>query len=327
MASTVYRPFEHIEFDDHTCFLTGVKTDEKMSVFPEWLMDRYGFREEEMMMMDKVKKYLFGDLVLPCSPEVKRAFEDLDLEFQKAFDGGYESVRNFDPLKLFQWIGRIVYGLLIYELRFEKARFEKYDKEFDLAQVLKERYGIFHLMLQSIMRPIHFEGVTPWTLLVVRHRLSEDSFSFRDDAINLMFSMRVKGFGIIACLQDNQAIYTKEKELLDKIGEAELHPLQFEELYGRFHYSDYIKLYKPQYLFSEEENEIHIKALPVEAEEGYPLFGLWDEDMFAQLLGNYWELYGLQKHHILRFPDPIKTFLLNPYTGDFIDPDSIEQPY
>ncbi|QCX52830.1 hypothetical protein [Elizabethkingia sp. JS20170427COW] len=329
MALQLYNPFKEISFQDNKCFLSGEETSDKMSVFPEWLMQKYKFAEDEFEMMDKMQKVLYQDLQLPCSALVKEAFEKLDSEVELVFNKGYEAMLALESLKLFQWIGRIIYGVLYYELTLERKRHEKYHKEFGLSPLLKERFGVFHLMMQSIIYPVYIKDaeVLPWTIKVLRHKFSTDIFSYRDDAINLIFNLRVQNFGIIACLQDNGAILNKEQELLDTIGEATLHPIQFEELYARFHYSNYLQQYKPNYRIEQKENEIWIEALPVVADEARPIFGFWDEDMFAQVLANYWDVYGFQKNDIYRYPQPIKSYLTKAYTGDFILPESIKLPF
>ena len=58
-----------------------------------------------------------------------------------------------------------------------------------------------------------------------------------------------------------------------------------------------------------------------------PVFGLWDENIFAQLLSNYWQVYGIERDDILKPQKPLLSFLENPYTKDFVDPDTIALPF
>ncbi len=44
-----------------------------------------------------------------------------------------------------------------------------------------------------------------------------------------------------------------KKDILDKMEGHVLHPIQFEELYARFHYSDYILQYKPEYKIEKQD--------------------------------------------------------------------------
>lgn len=327
MISSLYRPFEDLIFDDHFCFLSGQLTTETISVFPEWLLEHYEFGDERVEMMDKMKTYRFGDLKMPCAPHVKEAFEQLDSKFREAFKTRYEGISKMDEESLFLWTGRIVYGLLYQELIYERNRIQRKGKELDLSPYLKERFGLFHLMLQSLIEPIYFKGKKPWSMTVFPLKYSEDIFSYRDDTVNLLFQMGVDGFGIIVCFQDNGAIGERLNDMLMKMKGHVLHPVQFEELYAHFHYSDYILQQKPKYIIEETENSITIEALPMEPSEGRPLFGFWDEDIFAQLLANYWSVYGIQKEEILQFQKPRLSYLENPYSKDFILPEDIKLPF
>ncbi|SRX54774.1 hypothetical protein [Aequorivita sp. CIP111184] len=327
MAQTLFNPFEDLIFDEHFCFLSGALTNEHISVFPEWLMKHFKFDDERIEMMDKTKSYTYTDLRLPCSPEVKTAFKELDIKVQDAYKNGFEGMASLDQELLFQWTGRMVYGLLYYEMLYERDRLLKQGEEFELSAHLKERFGRFHLMLQSVIAPVSFVGKKPWSIAVFPLKYSADIFSYRDDAINLMFSFGVNGFGFIACLQDNGIIGDKQKDILDKMKGHVLHPIQFEELYARFHYSDYILQYKPEYKIESEDDKVIVEALPIESTANKPIFGFWDEDIFAQLLSNYWQVYGIEREDILKFQKPPLSFLENPYTKDFINPESIDLPF
>lgn len=327
MSIKLYNPFKTLAFDTHTCFLSGEETSENITVFPEWLMNRFHFEDDAFEMMDKVNKLSYKDLKMPCSPKVKEAIRTLDEKIKKAFENGFEAVSALDSLSCFQWIGRIVYGVLYHELSLEKERLKKYDKPLELSPLLKDKYGNFHLMLQSLITPITFGERKPWSIILFRMKYSADIFSYRDDAVNLMFQLGINGFGLVACLQDNGVLLEKNKEVVEKIKGHILHPVQFEELYARFHYSDYILQYQPEYEITVEENQIHITALPVVANENRPLFGHWDNDMFAQVLTNYWQVYGIEKKDILHFQKPPISFLENPYTQDFILPEKITLPF
>jgi hypothetical protein len=218
----------------------------------------------------------------------------------------------------------MVYGLLYYEMLYEKDRMLAKGEEFELSGTLKKRFGYFHLMLQSVIKPVSFIGKKPWSIAVFPLKYTSDIFSYRDDPINLMFSFGVNGFGFIACLQDNGVIGDKQKELLDKMEGYVLHPIQFEELFARFHYSDYILQYTPEYKIGNEDNKITIE---IETAGKQAIFGPWDNDMFSQLLSNYWQVYGIEKEEILRFQKPPISFIENPYTNDFINPESIDLPF
>jgi len=324
MSQLLYNPFKELIFDEHFCFLSGVLTTESMTVFPKWLMDHFKFGDEKIEMMDKAKSYHYEDLRLPCSVEVKKAFEELDVKIETAYKKGFEGMDALEEELLFQWTGRMVYGLLYYEMIYERDTQLAQNKTFEFSETLRKRFGHFHLMLQSIVEPITFVGQKPWSFAIFPLKYSSDIFSYRDDPINLMFSFGVNGFGFIACLQDNGVIGEKHKEILDKMKGHVLHPVQFEELYARFHYSDYILQHQPEY--NVESLDEHI-SIAIKTNGVQPVLGFWDENIFAQLLSNYWQVYGIEKEDILQFQKPPVSFLENPYSKDFIQPETISLPF
>ena len=327
MTSPYFNPFQDLIFDDQFCFLTGDLTTEKMSVFPEWLMEHFKFGEDKIEMMDKSKSYRYQDLQLPCSPRVKKAFEELEENIQTAYKKGFEGMSELDEHLIFLWSGRMVYGMLYYEMQYESQQKLRLRETFDLSETLRERFGNFHLMLQSIVEPISFTGQKPWSIALFPLKYSADIFSYRDDTVNLLFQFGVNGFGFIACLQDNGIIGEKHRDILEKMKGHVLHPLQFEELFARFHYSDYILQYKPEYKIENTDDGISIEAIPILPTENRPVFGFWDEEIFAQLLTNYWSVYGIQRGDIIQFQKPFLSFLENPYTKDFVNPESIDLPF
>ena len=327
LTETLYHPFQTLTFDDHICFLTGKETSEQMTIFPEWFMDKYKLGDEVFEMMDKLKSVTYNELKVPCTTKVKQAFDDLDQKISEAFDKGYDAVKALDSHDLFLWLGRMVYGTLFHEMSKEKVRLAKFDKELSVSPFLKERFGLFHLMLQSIIIPMEFTGKNPWSITVVRHKFSADIMNYRDDTVNLMFQLGLKDFGIIASLHDNEVVADHQKAILEKIGDHVLHPVQFEELYARFHYSNYLLQYEPEYIIEKNEDGLKIESLAVTENANRPLFGFWDEDTFASVLAGYWTVYGIEKKNILKFPNPILSYLEDPYTKDFIAPEKINLPF
>lgn len=330
MTSNFFNPFKEMIFDGHFCFLSGDLTTENMTVFPEWLMAHFKLGDEKISLMEnsQMKMVSYRDLKLPCAPHVKKAFDELDLKFREAYKNGYEGMAELDEKLLFQWSGRIVYGLLYLEFVGEWERHQKLGKEFTIAPKLKEHLQLFHLMLQSVVEPISFGERKPWSIVVFPLKYSADILSFRDDVINLLFQFGVNGFGFIVCFQDNGIIAEKQNDILEKIKGHTLHPVQFEELFARLHYTADLLQYEPKYEFEEQKNDLKIEALPIiQANPNLPVFGFWIDDFYARLLSNYWQVYGIEKGEILQFQKPFLSFLEEPYSKNFIEPESIKLPF
>lgn len=330
MSIQLFNPLENLHLNDNTCFLSGedLTTPEALSIFPEWMMDRFGLREKRFKMMDKMNEVAYKDLNLPCSIAVKEKFEALEKEVETAFNEGYEAVKAFDSHKLFIWMSKIVYGILYHDLVIEKKVKERQSSEMSISPILQERFGLFHLFLQSFIAPITFTGdLRPWSISVVRLKYSKDICNYRDDSVNMIFSLGVNGFGIIGCLLDNGTVVKEYQPLIDKIGDTVLHPVQFEELCARFQYSSYLLDYKPTYRMKETEDSWVVEALPIVSDGKTPVFDKWDEDTFATVLEGYFKPWGLTKKEIITPPNSPISFLENEVTHQFISPESVKLPF
>lgn len=333
MPISLFNPIENLHFNSRTCFLTGVdldNEDQSVSVFPEWILDRFSLKDKRFRMLDQVTGIQYQDLRLPCSTDVvKNALNPLDEEIRCAFAKGYDEIKKISEERLFQWMGKIVYGVLYNDLCLEISRSlrKAKGKEFKLSPLLKERFGKFHLMLQSLVMPMEFRGLKPWSIRIVKLKYSKDTFNYKDEPMNLNFSLGMDDFGIIACLQDNGAVGNYQQSIIDKIGEKVLHPIQFEELCGRFLYSNYLLKYRAEYKIQPADEKIVIEAITPEPAINDSLFASWDDNMFAQVLAGYWEPWGYTKNEIITFPDSPISFLENDFTHEFIEPESISLPY
>jgi hypothetical protein len=80
-----------------------------------------------------------------------------------------------------------------------------------------------------------------------------------------------------------------------------LHPAQFEELYGRFLYTNYLLRDIPDYLIREESNTITLR-LPENAFGSLPKYAPWKDEIFAQVLTNMWNPWGIPLEMVHRYP-------------------------
>lgn len=331
MSLSLFNPFETLHFEETTCFLSGedlTSAAQKISVFPEWILDRFSLHDKKFKMIDNVTGIRYTDLQLPCSDKVKTAFEKLESEIKTAIEEGTEAIKKIPEEHLFLWMGKFVYGVLYHDLVLaSRSKKKPGAKDFQLSPTLKLRFSKFHLMLQSLIVPMEFKGEKPWSIAIVNLKYSKDIFNYKDEPTNLNFSLGMNGFGIIACLQDNGAVARKEKNVLEKIDEKILHPIQFEELSARFLYSNYLLKNQGRTNIEVEEGKVIITSFPSEETTSESLFAAWDEDMFAQVLAGYWESWGFTKKEIINLPDSPISFLENDYTHEFIEPGTIDLPF
>ncbi|MEO6818727.1 MAG: hypothetical protein ABI266_01140 [Ginsengibacter sp.] len=325
MNPELYRPFDDFQFEGEKCFLSGKNAECKISVFPGWLMNRYDLHEKTIVMLaENAVKY--QDLKLPCSNmAAEHSIDPLEKEIEIAFNAGYQSVKKLTKKTLFQWIGKLVYGVLYNDIVFGIKQQSAKGKQFSLSPLLTKKISNLHSMLQSMLMPMDFQEV-PWSIEVVKLNYSKDIFNYKDETKNLNFSLGMNGFGIIACLQDNGENSRLHENLMQQIGDTALHPIQFEELWSRFLYSNYLLYNSSEYSYTLSNGEIIVA--PIKAEWKHEnLFGKWDDKMFAQVLANYWKPWGLTMKDIFSFPNPPISYLIDEYTNTFILPGSIEQPF
>jgi hypothetical protein len=305
----LYSPFEHLDFNDRTCFLTGTAATERITAFPGWILDRFDLAGKPFKLLDE-SVVVYRDITAPCSFDACIAMEALDVQIRTAFETGFEAVKRLPEIALFQWIGKLMYAILHHEVRIGIRQQAMAGEQMQFSRSLIHRFSHFHYMLQSLVRPIVFEGVMPWSIAVVKVDHPAAAFSYRDEINTLTFSLRMNDFGIIACLQDNGENKRFNREILGRVEGNVLHPVQFEELCARFFYSSYLFNRLPEYTLLEAPDAVYIEPMPYSGSK--PLFDHWQNKTYGQVLENFWKPWGMLLLEIIRDPENPMTFLGKP---------------
>jgi hypothetical protein len=230
---------------------------------------------------------------------------------EQAIEQGFDELKKLPEIKLFQWIGKWLYGMVYFEI-IEAIKHQTGPGEgLSFSQSLIHKFENLQFMLQSLIRTVEFEGVKPWTISIFKVANSLETFSYRDEINTLTFSLRMNDFGIIACLQDNNSNGKYHRELLEKIGESILHPAQFEEVCGRFFYSSYLFNRLPEYTILPVTEVVYIESMPFFSVSGKPLFDPWQNKTYAQVLENFWKPWDILRFEILKNPEEPLSFLFN----------------
>jgi len=329
MPVQIYHPFEKSNFSNSTCFLSGEKLsseEEKVQVFPQWLMSRYGLEDEPFKLLDE-SMATYKDLKLPCAAQINEQFlEPLEAEIAAAFAIGYDAVKELDELKLFQWAGKLLYGLIFNELRSGIKQQHAQGEEFNISQSIIHKFSHLHLMLQSINQPVYFEDFKPFSLFLFKVENNEKEFGYRDEINTLTFALRIKDFGLVICLQDNGANRFYHREVLEKIEGKTLHPIQFEEFSGRVFYSAYLFNRLPEYTILEVNDDVFIESMPLRGISSKSLFDNWNNKTYGQVLESFWKNWGFLLLEIIKNPEEPMSFLFDG-EGKFIDSLTIELPH
>ncbi|MEJ6982020.1 hypothetical protein WG906_16240 [Pedobacter sp. P351] len=320
MSTALFRPFDRYDFSEQVCYLTGQPATEQTSVFPEWVLKQFDLHEKPFKMLDE-HIATYQDITIPVSFEALTAIRSLDNEIQEAFNSGYTAVKDLEEIKLFQWISKQVYGIIHWEVRAGMRQQRAIGEEFSFSQAIAHKFSNLHIMLQSLVQTVEFEGDSPWSIQVFPVKNDEDTFIYRDEINTLVFSLRMNDFGIIASLQDNGESLNYQKDILKKVAHKQLHPIQFEELCARFFYSAYLFNRLPEYTIVATEEATYIEAMPLRI-SSRPVYDIWQTKTYGQVLENFWKPWGFLLLEIIKNPEMPMSFLEDS-KGDFIPEEKI----
>ncbi len=323
----LYNPFKDFRFDNKTCFLSGQplrSADEEIQVFPHWLMRKFDLENKPFKLLDdSIRTY--KQLKLPCATDVAERIAELDRQVAAAFDSGYVAVKDLEATVLFQWVAKMVYGVVFNEIQAGIRQQALSGEAMNFSQVLAHKFKNLHLMLQSLITPMQFDGALPFTVVVIQVANPEQTFSYRDEINTLVYSLRMSDFGLIVCLQDNGTNGIYHEEHLKHIDGQLLHPVQFEEICARFFYSAYLFNRLPEYTVLQTDKKTYIEPMPLADMSMKPIFDHWQVKTYGQVLENFWKAWGFTLFEIIKDPEHPMSFLVDGH-GDFIPAQQITLP-
>jgi hypothetical protein len=315
MTTKIFRPFERYNFADSTCYLTGKPAIMQTTVFPDWILKQFDLGDKPFKMLDE-RIATYQDIKIPVSADAVSAITALDDEIHQAFNNGYSSVIALEEIKLFQWIAKQVYGIIHWEVRAGIRQQKSIGEEFIFSESIAHKFSNLHIMLQSLVQSIEFEGISPWSIKIVPVKNAANTFNYRDEINTLVFSLRMNDFGIIASLQDNGESLNYHKDILNKIAQQQLHPIQFEELCAKFFYSAYLFNRLPEYTVISTDEITYIEAMPLRI-SSRPVYDIWQAKIYGQVLENFWKAWGFLLLEIIKNPEKPMSFLEDE-NGDLI---------
>ncbi|WP_345950277.1 hypothetical protein ABDD95_02225 [Mucilaginibacter sp. PAMB04274] len=328
MAASIYNPFTRFNFSNRNCFLTGQTLsteEEKIQVFPAWLMSRYQLEDKVIKLLDE--SYTgYKDLKIPCAAAINEQYiTPLETEVEAAFAKGYEGVKQLDPLTMFHWAGKLLYGIIFNEMQAGIRQQHAQGEVFNLSQALTHKFGNLHLMLQSLKLPIVFDGFMPFSFFLFKVNNAENEFAYRDEINTLTISLRVQDFGLIICLQDNGVNGRYHQQIWEQLKNDTLHPIQFEEFSARVFYSAFLFNRLPEYEILPVADEIFIEAAPLRGTSSRPTFDEWTNKTYGQVLESFWKKWGFLLLEIIKDPEQPMSFLFTP-DGHKIGAEAVDLP-
>lgn len=289
-GSALYRAFERKRYGLQTCFLCGRRlarthgTEEH--VFPRWIQERFGLWNQHLGLLNGTL-IPYRQLTIPCCAQCNNEdLSRLENTMRTAVEQGVEAVRALPPLTLFQWMGKIYYGLL-YKEHFLRRQRSGRTKTKIVSRDMLECFKLHHFFLQSIKRPVYFPTSFPASIFVHRIQCARDirrQFDFRDLPHFVGLSIRLGAVGLIAVLQDGGVQAEVMGDTHREFYERDLHPLQFAELTARTFYKATLMNRSPKYTIAETDGHIMVLQMPIMGFSAKPVYDEWNDADFARVM-------------------------------------------
>jgi len=304
---TLYNPFDGLLFAGPFCFLCGqsVSAAEKVPVFPQWLMNKYNFAHQELLLLDK-SITTYQELNIPCCPACQHQYvEPLEQKVQTAASQGLTGLQALDEKLLFQWLGKMFYGMLVRELIAEQNPLMR--PQYSLTDDVRmlDKFQSFFKMLQSIRVPMEFSDFVPFSLFLVPVKPTEGelSFEYRDDLHTMVFSLKLENTWLICCLLDNGIIKDALRRLWHPLQGKELHPKQIAEFLAQVYYAAYLFNVIPEYFVrTVKPQDEHLVVDTLIDDITASVFNPWQLTGYAHMFEEMLKRWGITETEILKDP-------------------------
>lgn len=303
-------PFD--EFSENKCFLCGKLLHEdinsKEHVFPKWLLHRFNLWDKTITMLNGTS-IPYRYLTIPCCSKCNNEYlSRLERKIETAINQGLSHITQVEKIDLYQWTGKIFFGLLYRELSLALDRSNPELGAITTPKFLQE-FRALHIFLQSIITNVEFQGFFPGSLFIFEvDTIPEiEEFDYSDNYSGMSFFIRMGNIGIIACLKDDEQILKMHSELYQKMKSKILHPIQFDEICAIIFYQSCLMVRNSKYMGVEtSENQMSVIKLP-----GYslaPVFDEWDNKIFVRFLERFWDKWGLTYEEIFIPPNSFRSY-------------------
>jgi hypothetical protein len=296
----LFDPFSNMHFEYDRCFLCGVQLEEGETaehVFPKWLQRKFDLWNQRIILLNGTG-LPYKQLTIPCCVSCNGgSLSRIEREIETAYSSGFQEFKKIDSQKLFQWMGKIYYGILFKELSLDVDRRDPSKGKITSPDLL-EKFKTLHLFLQSIRRQFEFEDNIPWSIFVVELSTYGDKrdFDYFDNFVTQTFALRMGNIGVIAHLQDNGIHKESLKEYYDEFDGIKLNHLQFNELVAKAMYNSTLLNRTPKYITvlpNTPEEPVKVISLPLQGLSTIPVFDDWIVADYAKFLTHYLNVFGV----------------------------------
>jgi hypothetical protein len=307
-----FQPFDQMDFSDSQCFLCGQALEQANSIehiFPKWLLSHFNLWDQ-MVSLPNQTQIPYRYLTIPCCTTCNNEhLARLEHAVGSAFRMGPGHVAAIDKTILYQWTGKIFYGLLYRELSLALDRSRPELGTITSPELIGD-YRTLHNFLQSIRTPVQFEDFFPGSVFALEIETipGVGNFDYSDNFVGMTFCMRIGNVGLITCLKDDELIHNSLSDLYQALDGVRLHPIQFDELCAIVFYKAYSMNRSGSYAFiAQPRQKSSVYRVP-----GFslvPVFGEWDNRVFARFLEAFWAKWGINYDEIYFPPDTIRSYL------------------
>jgi len=306
-----FEPFD--DFSENKCFLCGKLLQEsnnsKEHVFPKWLLHRYNLWDKTITLLNGTS-IPYRYLTIPCCSTCNNEhLSRLESKIELAVNQGVAHFAQVEKIHLYQWVGKIFFGLLFRELTLPVDRSKPELGAITTPEFLQE-FRALHSFIQSIITPVEFREFFPGSLFIFDiDAIPEiEDFDYSDNFTGMSFFVRMGNIGIIACLKDDEQVLVAYSELYQAMKNKKLHPIQFDELCAIIFYQANLMVRNSKYMaMTTSENQITVIKLP-----GFslaPVFNEWENQIFARFLEKFWRKWGLTYEDIFTPPNSFRSYL------------------
>lgn len=303
----LYDPFDRMQFTDRHCFLCGTPTSagEKITVYPDWLVRRYQLRDRPLLLLDKSIQTI-GELTIPCCPSCQKNYvQPLEERVQQAGENGLAGWRQLGEKELFLWLARIMYGMLVTELKNELDPLIAPEYGVGTNPKMLLKFQSFFFLLQALRVPIQFADFTPCSLFTLEGKPDpeEAPFALHDDLTTLTISLKVDDVTIIGCLLDNGMVKRALRKVWEDAQHRPLHPKQLAEVKARVYYGAYLLNVIPEYFARPTQpGDTHLVYDTLIDDITTSVFNPWENQVYAQALEEMLKRWDTRQAEILQDP-------------------------
>ena len=308
----LFDAFQDNNFGRDRCFLCGKKLNSQNQsdehVFPKWLQERFNLWDKELILLNGTS-IPYRQLKIPCCKTCNGEYlSTIERRVCEASKSNAQEVRGLGKEVLFQWLGKIFYGLLYKEFLLPLKRSKPSEGPI-VPENLLEKYKLHHLFLQSTRLSMDFNQF-PASIFVFDLQKVEDeiNYNFRDDFNLMTISIRLGKVGIIAGLQDGSTQEKIFKDYFEKLYDIDLHVLQYNELIAKFFYKTYLMNRVPKYTISGTDDHVQVFQLPLRGMSKSSIYNDWNQREYASFLS---QISGYPFEELFYPPDKTISWIYN----------------